>query len=150
MGPNYKIATKSEMSGMVNENLGFARKQTFRLQNGSNVDRLVARLLEELSYKSAMNLRKSIEMVNSEAYQLKKQQVANEDARAKGLPLMATTIDEFEYLYIMEETELDEVVRAMLPIVKVDAEKNKYMIGTVCHVVQVKTDRLLIRVGGGY
>lgn len=63
---------------------------------------------------------------------------------------MPTTIDEFEYLYIMEETELDEVVRAMLPIVKVDAEKNKYMIGTVCHVVQVKTDRLLIRVGGGY
>lgn len=38
----------------------------------------------------------------------------------------------------------------MLPIIKLEGQDGKYMIGTQKQSIQIKSDRLFIRVGGGY
>ena len=54
----------------------------------------------------------------------------------------------------MNEIELNKVLLALLPIIKIeekpDADKCKYMAGTqVCNVMQ-KGNKLMVRVGGGF
>ena len=48
----------------------------------------------------------------------------------------------------MSDLELEECLRLILPIVKLDP--NKYLIGTKVRQVQIKNDSLLARVGGGF
>lgn len=62
------------------------------------------------------------------------------------------TIDKFEFLYVMNEMELQLTLVSMMPIIKMREENGRYyyMLGTEVKEIQVKTDRLFIRVGGGY
>ena len=44
--------------------------------------------------------------------------------------------------------ELDELLRLILPIIKL--EQGKYLIGTKVRQIQFKNNNLIARVGGGY
>ena len=52
------------------------------------------------------------------------------------------------FIDIMNEEEIHQLLTSLLPIVKL--EPGKYMIGTEKKPIQIKSDRLYIRVGGGY
>ena len=62
------------------------------------------------------------------------------------------TIDDYEYLYVMDEMDLQLILVSMMPIIKMreENERHYYMLGTEVKEIQIKTDRLFIRVGGGY
>ena len=55
---------------------------------------------------------------------------------------------------IMSEAELQVVLVALLPIIKLEErpqpDKCKYMIGTQAGVLMIKTNQIMIRVGGGF
>ena len=53
-----------------------------------------------------------------------------------------------DFFSLMSDLELEECLRLILPIVKLDP--NKYLIGTKVRQVQIKNDSLLARVGGGF
>ena len=63
-------------------------------------------------------------------------------------------IDEFEYLRVMKEEELQVVLIALLPFIKLEekpaTDKCKYMIGTQAGILMIKTNQIMIRVGGGF
>ena len=61
-------------------------------------------------------------------------------------------IDDFEFLYVMDEMELQLTLVSMMPIIKISEENGRYyyMLGTDRKEIMVKTDRLFLRVGGGY
>ena len=56
----------------------------------------------------------------------------------------------------MSVEELDSVLLAMLPVIKLEekaaasADKCKYMIGTQIGILMIKTNKIMIRVGGGF
>ena len=49
---------------------------------------------------------------------------------------------------MLSDSELDELLRLLLPIVKL--EPGKYLIGTKVVAIQIKNKNLICRVGGGY
>ena len=61
-------------------------------------------------------------------------------------------IEQYEFLYVMNEMELQLTLVSMMPILKFKEENNRhyYMLGTEVKEIQIKTDRLFLRVGGGY
>lgn len=68
---------------------------------------------------------------------------------------MKARVEEYEYLRIMNEAELQVVLIALLPVIKMEErpatlDKCKYMIGTQSHVLLIKATTIMIRVGGGY
>lgn len=60
----------------------------------------------------------------------------------------------YEFLQIMTEAELNVTLLALLPFVKVEErpppDKCKYMIGTQPGVLLIKSNSIMIRVGGGF
>ena len=54
----------------------------------------------------------------------------------------------------MNESEINSVLIALLPVVKLEekpsADKCKYMIGTQVAVLMIKTNKIMVRVGGGF
>ena len=54
----------------------------------------------------------------------------------------------------MTEHELQQVLLGILPVVKIEErpaqDKCKYMIGTISHVLMIKTNKIMLRVGGGF
>ena len=63
-------------------------------------------------------------------------------------------MDDFEYLRIMSEIELQVVLLALLPIIKLEVnpseDKCKYMIGTQSGMLLIKSNSIMVRVGGGF
>ena len=53
-----------------------------------------------------------------------------------------------DFIDLLSDLELDELLRLILPIVKI--ETGKYLIGTKVRQIHFKNDNLLARVGGGY
>ena len=53
-----------------------------------------------------------------------------------------------DFIDVLSDSELDELLRLILPIVKI--EPGKYLIGTKVRQIQLKEKSLLVRVGGGY
>jgi len=54
-----------------------------------------------------------------------------------------------EFVDKCDTEDVHQLLTALLPIIKLD-NGGKYMIGTLKHTIQIKSDRLFIRVGGGY
>ena len=92
--------------------------------------------------------------VNKPEYLQAKQQKLNSEAEALGEEPAKARLEEYEFLKIMNEDELDSVLLAMLPVIKLEektaADKCKYMIGTQIGVLMIKTNKIMIRVGGGF
>lgn len=78
----------------------------------------------------------------------------NEIAQEEGVAPRKAKVDELEFLRIMSEVELQVVLIALLPIIKMEvnppADKCKYMIGTQAGILMIKTNQIMIRVGGGF
>ena len=49
---------------------------------------------------------------------------------------------------MMESSQLEQLLTGFLPVVKIDS--TKYMIGTDVKTILIKSDQLLVRVGGGF
>lgn len=92
--------------------------------------------------------------VNQPEYLAEKQRLLDEIAAAEGQPPRNAKIDELEYLRIMSEVELQVILIALLPIIKLEEkpapDKCKYMIGTQAGILMIKTNQIMIRVGGGF
>ena len=75
-------------------------------------------------------------------------------ALQSGTPRQKAKIGEYEFLRIMNETELQATLLALLPIIKVEEgnpkDKCKYMIGTQTGQLLIRAKQIMIRVGGGY
>ena len=53
-----------------------------------------------------------------------------------------------EFIDLMTNVELEELLRLILPIIKL--EKGKYLIGTKVHTIMFRNKKLITRVGGGF
>lgn len=93
-------------------------------------------------------------LVNSPEYLLEKQMMIDLDCDQRGVPRWQARIEEYEFLQIMNESELQVTVMAMLPLLqleeKVANDRCKYLIGTVAHTLLIKGNQIMIRVGGGF
>lgn len=95
-----------------------------------------------------------IVLVNSPEYLIEKQKLLDQDCDEKGIPRVTARIGEFEFLEIMTESELVVTVMALMPFVQIEEQakddKCKYMVGTVAHTLLLKSNAVMIRVGGGF
>ena len=83
-----------------------------------------------------------------------KQRLLDQLAAENGTKPKKARIDDFEFLRIMTEQELQVVLIALLPIIRLEekivGDKCKYMIGTQSGVLMIKANQIMIRVGGGF
>ena len=57
--------------------------------------------------------------------------------------------DKLAFIDKLNSEEVNKLLVALLPVLQLETG-GKYMIGTAKHTVQIKSDRLFIRVGGGF
>ena len=92
--------------------------------------------------------------VNKPEYIEEKQNILDKIGLQNGETPARAKIEEFEYLRVMSEVELQVVLIALLPIIKLEEkptpDKCKYMIGTQSGMLMIKTNQIMIRVGGGF
>ena len=94
-------------------------------KKGDEVDKKIAEILDSMSSEITKTLAKRIQ-------------------KAKKLD----TQDKLAYLDHMNAEEINQLLSSILPIIKL--ESGKYMIGTEKKNIAIKSDRLLIRTGGGF
>ena len=92
--------------------------------------------------------------VNSPAYRREKQRILDEEAKAAGEHRKIATIGRLECLKVMNQEELSAVLMTLLPVANIDAASKqdscKYMIGTLSNALIVRSNKILVRVGGGF
>ena len=92
--------------------------------------------------------------VNSPAYRREKQRMLDEEAKAAGESRKIATIGRLECLKVMSEEELHSVLMTLLPVANIDAsatqDRCKYMIGTLSNSLIIRSNKILVRVGGGF
>ena len=95
-----------------------------------------------------------ISMVHSDEYLEHKQNLLDQMALETGEKPLKARIETFEFLQIMTEAELNVTLLAMLPFIRIEEkpapDKCKYMIGTQSGLLLIKSNQIMIRVGGGY
>ena len=149
-----KPQTKAEDSQKQIENqmtLLMKKQATIKnVKKGKNqVDNLVNQMLNGLYSECQNIMRNAMDVVSSKAYRDSKMADEKAAAEAEGREVNKDIFEEFELLNVMDEHELAMTLISMLPIIKLNNE-GKYMIGAEAKTIIVKTDRLFIRVGGGY
>ena len=92
--------------------------------------------------------------VNSPAYRREKQRVLDEEAKAAGESRKIATIGRLECLKVMSEDELHAVLMTLLPVANIEPaaaqDRSKYMIGTQSNSLVIRSNKILVRVGGGF
>lgn len=123
-------------------------------KNTTALDAKVGDIMANIKRVGAELIRDKMLCVNQPEYLAEKQRLLNEIAEEDGTEPRQAKIDDLEYLRIMSEVELQVVLIAMLPIIKIElnpsTEKCKYMIGTLANVLLIKANQIMIRVGGGF
>ena len=123
-------------------------------KNTTLFDQTLIRRLTIISRESAAIIKQKMETIYTVEYIQEKQRKVCQEAEKNGLRAQKAKIDRFEYLSVMTEPELQQVLLGILPVVKIEekpaAEMCKYMIGTTSHVLQLKANKIMLRVGGGY
>ena len=69
--------------------------------------------------------------------------IVNKMAKAK-----ENNPEEPDFLQEMDTSEINQLLTALVPVLKL--EGGKYLLGTQKHIVQIKSNCLMIRVGGGF
>ena len=92
--------------------------------------------------------------VNSPAYRREKQRQLDEEAKAAGESRKIATIGRLECLKVMSEDELHAVLMTLLPVANIEPaaaqDRSKYMIGTQSNSLVIRSNKILVRVGGGF
>ena len=92
--------------------------------------------------------------VNSPGYRKEKQRILDAEAKAAGESRKFATIGRLECLKVMSEEELHSVLLTMLPVANIDAaatqDRCKYMIGTLSTSLIIRSNKIMVRVGGGF
>ena len=135
----------------MQKDLGFLMKRTTiskKKKSKDQVENLVNEMLSEFYEESKRVIAEAMQIVNSTEYREKKMAQEREAAIRECRKPRMLTQDKYEFLDVMDQEQLNITLLSLLPIIKI--EKEKYMIGTECKKIQIKSDRLFIRVGGGY
>ena len=69
---------------------------------------------------SAELMKEKLLLVNSPQYLIEKQAQLDEFSRQTGQPRVKAQVDDYEFLKIMTETELQVTLMALLPILKIE------------------------------
>jgi hypothetical protein len=93
-------------------------------------------------------------MVNQPNYLTEKQRILDKATDKEGTPRQRAEVEEYEFLSIMNEDELHSTLLALMPVIcleeKPSADKCKYLIGSQSGILMIKTNHIMIRVGGGF
>ena len=85
---------------------------------------------------------------------MRKQTTLNLRAEESGELAQVARKEEFEFLHTMDIVELNSILLALLAIVKLEekpaADRCKYLVGTSVVVMMVKSNKIMVRVGGGF
>ena len=128
--------------------------QNARKRNQNPIDKKLNSELATLKLEGAQKIRDKMLEVNQPEYLSAKQLELNLAAEATNEKPQKAKLEEYEYLKIMNEAELNAVLLALLPVIKLEekptADKCKYMLGTQVAVLMIKTNKIMVRVGGGF
>lgn len=110
--------------------------------------------MSKIKLTGAQLIQEKIILVNKPEYMEEKQRILDQIADKDGTPRQKARLEKFEYLRIMTEGELHITLLALLPVLSLEekpaADKCKYLIGTQAGVMMIKTNQIMIRVGGGF
>ena len=128
---------------------GILRKQTTlakmaKKKNISALERQVNEHLAKIKVVGATLIREKLMCVHEPQYLEEKQNLLNQIAQDNGTKPKKAKIEEYEYLMIMNETELQVALLALLPVIKLEekppADKCKYLIGSQAGVLMIKAN----------
>ena len=134
--PKTEEEVAAEIEGMVG---GFLKKQqTFAAlaarKGGSSIDQKVNEAMAMFQMTSASLIQTKMIVVNRPEYLEEKQSLLNLYAKQTGQKPQRAQVDEYEFLRVMSEPELQVALLALLPIQKLELnskpEMCKYQIGT--------------------
>lgn len=79
---------------------------------------------------------------------IKKQKMSKADMTIIDLFKQDYFSKEFDYLKLLQISELEQISSSILPIIRI--ENHKYLVGAEQKKITLKENNLIIRVGGGY
>ena len=123
-------------------------------RNLNPIDKKLNEELASLKLEGAELIKDKMIQVNQPQYLQAKQAELDMAAHMSDAKPQKARLEEYEFLRIMDEQELNAVLLALLPVIKLEekppADKCKYMIGTQSTVLMIKTNKIMVRVGGGF
>ena len=103
-------------------------------KNQNPIEQALNSELATIKGEGAEKIQEKMLEVNKPEYLLRKQETLNEAALMAGERPKKAKIGEYEYLDVMNEGELNMVLLALLPIIKLEEkpgpDKCKYLLGT--------------------